>query len=140
MIDKEKAKLLHNDINMALKAIAEKHGLLSITTGTFSYDRDGMFFKLSMEGKVDPMTENGGMSQAANGSTTANILHAHGVPLNSYATIEGRIYRVVGWTSKRRSMPVDLMNVATNTMAKASVDTVKFGMTRYLASQVAKRG
>jgi hypothetical protein len=129
------ANLIHREIDAALKVIAEKYGLLSLLSGTMTYDRDGMFFKLSIEGKVNPVDDNGVMTKAAAESSTAYILKSLGTPLNAKTFIEGELYTVIGYNSRRKKNPIDLMNVRRKTMANAGTKLVKDGIERYATIQ-----
>lgn len=128
-IGKIEAGLIHREIDAALKVIADKYGLLNIVSNKLTFNDMG--FRLSIEGKVNAMDENGNITQTAKNSTVAYVLNSLGTPLNAIAFIDGKQYRVTGYTSRRPKMPIDLINVATSQPAKADARTVARGIDAY---------
>lgn len=125
------ADILHREIDAALKAIAEKHGLMHIRTGRLTYDVDGMFFRVPVEGKVNPVGENGLLTAAAKNSGTGHVLESLGCPLDAKAYIDGKFYKVTGYSPKRRKFPIDLRNTSDGIGARGTVSMVKAGITAY---------
>lgn len=132
-IGKTEAAILHREIDAALKVIAQKYGLLSLMSNTLTFNDMG--FRLTLEGKVDSVDENGNMTAVAQNSTVAYILQSVGTPLNSIVLLQGKRYKVTGYNSRRPKMPIDLLNITTNLPAKASIDTAKVGIQNYLRTQ-----
>lgn len=132
-IGKIEAELLHRSIDEALKAVADRYGLQYIRTKTLRFDPDGMFFTVPVEGRVKTLGENGLTSQAAANSSTAAILLNKGLEINALAYIQGSIYRVTGYNSRKPKNAIELVNTATGRPAAGPVGMVKSGVLAYKA-------
>lgn len=128
-INSYNANIIHREIDAALKAIAEKYEMQYIKSKTLNFDAAG--FKVSIEGKVKTLGENGLTSTAAANSAGAQYLKMQGMEMNALAFVQNEVYRVIGYDTKRPKYSVLLLNVRTGKTANGSVNTVKAGINAY---------
>ena len=95
-------KQLRIEMNEALIAIAQKHGLDSITVGNASYSSDEANFKVKVKAKLDEQTAINKVS------FEFMLVGLDASYFNKIFTISGDQYQIVGVNLKARKAPISI--------------------------------
>lgn len=123
---KENLKDLRNDINAALVAVAQKHGI-DLSIGTISYSTEKATTRLTMETKA--CTESDGISVPKG----ASYLSLFDLPADAFErefTIQGSRFRLTELKTNRPKNPCSITRVSDGKGFKCGADTVKRALER----------
>jgi len=118
--DKKTLKTLRQDIDSALKSVADKHGL-SLMLGNIRFNEHSFTGKL--EARV---TENPGEPTMAADFKALSM--SYGIPascLHRIVTLNGKRYKIVGLKPRNRKYPIICENVASGKRFKFSPFSIR---------------
>ncbi len=118
-MSKELLKVLREDINEALKAVAIKHGLESLKAGNCSYDDTQATFKVAANLKVADETKN------AKIAFNLRMIGLEPTDLNRVITIAGKQFKIVGVNTRSRKNPIEIERVSDGAKFCCPVTSVK---------------
>lgn len=121
--DRPNVKMIHAEINAALSAIAQKHGLLSLSTGTLSFSDEKFTVRVTGLAPIDvskTKIENVTPSAIGIGSHPSSFIGSHFMA-------NGTKFKVTDYKPSRPKYPIVGENSA-GTRYKFTVDSVKRGL------------
>lgn len=104
-LDRAKVKAIHADMKEAMKAVAEKHGVLINTFGKVTYDTDMMNAKF----KVTTLGENGQVRNEAEEDFKeyASVYDLKPSDLGKRFTFQGKPYTISGLNTRAKKFPIE---------------------------------
>jgi hypothetical protein len=122
--DRPNVKAIHADINAALKTIAQKHGLLSLSTGTLSYSDEKFTVRVTGLAPIDASkTKIETVSTKPIGSHPSSLIGSH------FMAVNGTKFKVIDYKASRPKYPIVAENAA-GTRYKFTVDAVTRGLVK----------
>jgi len=119
--DRSKVREIHKDINDALRQIAQKHGMTSLSTGTLSFDETKFTVRVTGVAALDAFSTKT-VSEIQTGVTSPLALMN-----KSFVTTSGKRFTVCDYKPANRKYPIIGKNEA-GTRYKFTVAQVKLGL------------
>jgi len=115
--DRTTLKVLRKEINSALSAVCETHGI-TITLGNISFSNNEASIKMKANIEGAPTKEESMYSSYA--------LITDLPPLHSVVKLfDGKEYKIIGWNTKARKYPIKAMEIHTGKVFKMRESQIK---------------
>jgi hypothetical protein len=118
-ISKALLKALREDMDQALKTVAIKYGLESLTTGSCSFDETEATFKVTAKCKVSVATK------VAKNVLEMQMVGLQESDLNREVEIQGAMFKIVGANTRSRKNCVEIERVSDGKSFRCPLSSVR---------------